>query len=77
MPEDYDLTPEELKFYRMMHNRMMSMVDEYRGEMPEKGKEVSPPGWEGVIKAMKKHPEITNPYALAWWMKGQGYTPHR
>jgi len=37
--------------------------------------EVSPPGWEGTIKAMKKKGKVTNPWALAWWMKKQGYKP--
>lgn len=67
-------------------------------------KEVAPPGWEGTVKAMKKHSvggakrwnpkkkkeegveesdveeakkKITNPYALAWWMKNQGYKSHK
>lgn len=39
--------------------------------------EVSPPGWKGTVDAMKKHPEISNPYPLAWWMDNQGYTPHK
>lgn len=39
--------------------------------------EKSPPGWEATVKAMKKHKEITNPWALAWWMKKQGYTPRK
>lgn len=34
--------------------------------------EVSPPGFKGTVKAMKKHGDIDNPYALAWWMKGRG-----
>lgn len=38
--------------------------------------EVSPPGWSGSVKAMKKHKEITNPFALAWWMKKRGAKPH-
>lgn len=38
---------------------------------------VAPEGWEGTVKKMKKHPEIDNPWALAWHMKGEGYTPHR
>ncbi len=51
--------------------------------------EVSPAGWSGTVHAMirkgyaPKKPkmteakqQITNPYALAWWMKGRGYTPH-
>lgn len=39
--------------------------------------EVSPPGWEGTVKAMKKHPEIDNPWALSWYMKGQGMKSHK
>ncbi len=39
--------------------------------------EVSPPGWEGTVKAMKKHKEITNPWALAWSMKNKGYKSHK
>lgn len=39
--------------------------------------EVSPPGWEGTVKHMKRHPEITTPHALAWWMKGKGFEPGR
>jgi len=38
--------------------------------------EVAPPGFEGTVKAMKKHPEISNPFALAWSMKNKGYTSH-
>jgi hypothetical protein len=71
---------------------------------PSNVKEVAPPGWEGTVKAMKKHSvggakkwnpkkkkeegieesdmeeakkKITNPYALAWWMKNQGYKSHK
>ena len=37
--------------------------------------EVSPPGFKGTVKAMKKRhgDEIDNPFALAWWMKNKGY----
>ncbi len=35
--------------------------------------EVSPPGFEGTVKSMKKDKDIDNPYALAWWMKNKGY----
>lgn len=38
--------------------------------------EVSPPGWSGTVKAMKKHKEIDNPFALAWHMKNKGNKPH-
>ena len=40
--------------------------------------EVAPPGFEGTVKAMKKHKsEIDNPYALAWYMKNKGYKSHK
>lgn len=38
--------------------------------------EKSPPGWKGSVKAMKKHDDIDNPYALAWSMKKKGAEPH-
>lgn len=39
-------------------------------------KEKSPPGWSGTTKAMKKHKDIDNPWALAHWMKKRGAKPH-
>jgi len=41
--------------------------------------EVSPPGFEGTVKAMKKRhsDKIDNPWALAWWMKNKGYKSHK
>lgn len=38
--------------------------------------EVSPPGWKGTVRAMKKHKDIDNPWALAWSMKNKGAKPH-
>ena len=38
--------------------------------------EKSPPGWRGSVKAMKKHKNIDNPFALAWHMKKKGDTAH-
>lgn len=43
----------------------------------EKVDEVAPPGFEGTVKAMKKHKEIDNPFALAWSMKNKGYESHK
>ena len=40
-------------------------------------KEVSPPGWEGTVKAMKKDPGIKNPWALAHSMKNKGMSSHK
>lgn len=39
-------------------------------------RENAPEGWEGTVKAMKKHKEIDNPYALANWMKKKGRHSH-
>lgn len=39
--------------------------------------EVAPPGFKGTVKAMKKHKDIDNPYALAWSMKNKGYKSHK
>jgi hypothetical protein len=39
--------------------------------------ETAPKGWEGTVKAMKKHKEIDNPYALTNWMKNKGYKSHK
>jgi len=39
--------------------------------------EVAPPGWSGTVKAMKKHKDIDNPFALAWSMKNKGAHPHK
>lgn len=39
--------------------------------------EVAPKGWEGTVKAMKKHSEIDNPWALAHYMKNKGYKSHK
>lgn len=35
----------------------------------------APAGWEGTVKKMKDHPEIDNPWALAWFMHNEGYQP--
>jgi hypothetical protein len=39
--------------------------------------EVAPPGWEGTVRKMKSHKEISNPYALAWHMKNKGMKSHK
>ena len=45
--------------------------------MEQSVSEVAPPGWEKTVKAMKKHDEIDNPFALAWSMKNKGYKSHK
>lgn len=36
--------------------------------------EKAPPGFENVVKGLKKAGNVDNPFALAWWMKNRGYT---
>ena len=39
-------------------------------ELIQRLEEVAPPGFEGTVLAMKaKHPEIKNPWRLAWYLK--------
>lgn len=39
--------------------------------------EKAPAGWGKTVKAMKKHKEIDNPFALAQYMKKKGYSPKK
>lgn len=39
-------------------------------------KDTAPPGWQGTVEKMKSHGNISNPFALAWWLYGNGYSPH-
>lgn len=32
----------------------------------------APPGWQRAVEKMKTHPEIRNPFALAWYQKQRG-----
>jgi hypothetical protein len=50
---------------------------EPKNEEVEQVQEVSPPGFEGTVKAMKKYKKIDNPFALAWSMKNKGYKSHK
>lgn len=52
-------------------------LDPNQNPWRESVEEKAPKGWEGTVKAMKRHPDkIDNPYALAHWMKRKGRTPH-
>ena len=39
--------------------------------------EVSPPGFSGTVRALKKHKEVDNPFALGWSMYNKGYQSHK
>ena len=51
--------------------RMDAPVD--RSHDDEEVDEVSPPGYEKMVKALKKDPEVENPWAVAWSAKKKGY----
>lgn len=55
----------------MLENDKMTAAN---WECPAKASDVAPPGWEGTVQKMKG--KVSNPYALSWWMVGQGYAPH-
>jgi hypothetical protein len=58
-------------------SRRMPMMASWNMSFANLINEVSPPGFEGTVKAMKKHREIDNPYALSWYMKNKGYESHK
>lgn len=37
--------------------------------------EVTPPGFENVVKSLKTNPDVAEPYAVAWSMHQKGYKP--
>ena len=39
--------------------------------------EVAPKGYERVVKALKKEPEVDNPWAVAWSMQKKGIRPKK
>jgi len=39
--------------------------------------EVAPEGYEDIVKALKKEPEVDNPWAVAWSMKKKGIEPKK
>lgn len=65
--KDWSDLPSVIKHYR-------DAVD--NGYKPSVEKK-SPEGWEGTVEAMKDHPEIDNPWALANWMNDEGYEAHK
>jgi len=73
---DDDNMPEWVQSKITLAQDYITTVRDYlqsREELDEK----APPGFEGTVKAMKKHPEIDNPYALSWYLKNKGAKSHR
>jgi len=64
------------KFDKMTADKVISAFKPFV-ENKQVTNEVAPEGWEKTVKAMKDEPGIDNPWALAWWMKGQGFKSHK
>jgi hypothetical protein len=68
-------------YFPLLHSIMSEAntieLEDYVGETEEELEEKAPEGWEGTVKAMKKHKEIDNPWALAHWMKNKGMKSHK
>lgn len=45
--------------------------------MNESINEVTPKGYEKIVKTLKKKKAVKNPWAVAWYMKGQGIKPKK
>lgn len=48
------------------------LIESERGDELE---EVTPPGYEKVVRALKKDKNVDNPWAVAWSMKNKGIKP--
>ena len=85
---DHKLPPHLAKFFDKKGNLKKDAADRVRKGRAQRGVKITdvtpdwmfpeeaPPGWEGVVKAMKKKKNIDNPYALAWHMHNKGMKPH-
>ena len=59
------------------YSAAMDLAKKTTKEEVEQVDEKAPPGFEGTVRAMKKHKDVTNPFALAWSMKNKGYKSHK
>jgi hypothetical protein len=80
-PEEEDLielSPEILEDLKQkaVNDANSELIGKMQKESKNSLKEKAPPGWKGSTKKMKKHKEIDNPFALAWYMKKKGDEPH-
>jgi hypothetical protein len=79
MVEQADMEKECMEYCGSLgqeHNEMLKKYGPPKVQQLEKDA-VAPPGWEGTVKHLKKHKEVSNPWALSWWMKDKGYKSHK
>jgi hypothetical protein len=75
--KDLNMTPKQARHLISYDEDFVSDTLGELRSMEQSVSEVAPPGWEKTVKAMKKHDDIDNPYALAWSMKNKGYKSHK
>jgi hypothetical protein len=75
--KELNMTPKQARYLISYDEDFVSDTLGELRSMEQSVSEVSPPGWEKTVKAMKKHDEIDNPFALAWSMKNKGYKSHK
>jgi hypothetical protein len=75
--KELNMTPKEARYLISYDEDFISDTLGELRSIEQSVSEVSPPGWEKTVKAMKKHDEIDNPFALAWSMKNKGYKSHK
>jgi hypothetical protein len=75
--KELNMTPKQARYLISYDEDFVSDTLGELRSMEQSVSEVAPPGWEKTVKAMKKHDEIDNPFALAWSMKNKGYKSHK
>ena len=69
----FPTVPEPTQPYRAWGRKVPTQVWTNSANRCEAG--VAPPGWGPSVSRMQRRGDISNPWALAWWMHGQGYQP--
>lgn len=62
-----------LRAWRQVHPDDDEIPEALRASSDEDG--VAPPGWTKTVERLKKHKDIDNPFALAWWLRNRGAKP--
>ena len=84
--QEFDTNPGDFKnWWQFVGQLLEGLVKNYKekGELEDEPDfeldttESAPKGWEGTVKAMKKHKDIDNPWALAHYMKNKGSKSHK
>jgi hypothetical protein len=75
--KELNMTPKQARYLISYDEDFVSDTLGELRSMEQSVSEVAPPGWEKTVKAMKKHDNIDNPFALAWSMKNKGYKSHK